>query len=121
MAHKQTQFSNLFVDMETMYDFDDTDSTSNKKFANQVYNKLHDEIILFHAGVKSIMEEIDPIKHIIITKLQNLIQKAVPGGEVEVYGSHATKLCLHWSDIDLVLKPPTKPFNMSDKGFEGSR
>ena len=24
---------------------------------------------------------------------------------VEVYGSHATGLCLHWSDIDLVVKP----------------
>ena len=36
------------------------------KLPNQVYNKLHDEIILFRAGVKSIMEEIDPIKHIII-------------------------------------------------------
>ena len=52
-----------------------------------------------------ILEEIDPIKHIIIEKLSSLIKNAIPGGEVEVYGSHATKLCLHWSDIDLVLKP----------------
>ena len=61
------------------------------------------------------MEEIDPIKHIIIDKLQNLIKTACPGGDVEVYGSHATKLCLHWSDVDLVLKPPTKPINSSEK------
>ena len=54
------------------------------------------------------MEEIDPIKHIIIQKISSLIKNAIPGGEVEVYGSHATKLCLHWSDVDLVLKPQVK-------------
>ena len=37
--------------------------------SQKVFNKLHDEIILFNAGVKSIMDEIDPIKHIIIEKL----------------------------------------------------
>jgi len=30
----------------------------------------------------------------------------VPDADVKVYGSHATKLCLHWSDVDLVLIPP---------------
>ena len=29
----------------------------------------------------------------------------MPTVGVEVYGSHATQLCLHWSDIDLVLIP----------------
>ena len=76
--------------------------------AQKVFNKLHDEIILFNAGVKSIMDEIDPVKHIIIEKLSSLIQNTVPNSEVQVYGSHATKLCLHWSDIDLVLKPKEK-------------
>jgi len=56
-------------------------------------------------GVKSIMNEMDPIKTIIIEKISSFIKQVIPNGEVEVYGSHATKLCLHWSDIDLVLKP----------------
>jgi DNA polymerase sigma len=30
----------------------------------------------------------------------------VPDADVKVYGSHATQLCLHWSDVDLVLIPP---------------
>lgn len=30
----------------------------------------------------------------------------MPEADVKVYGSHATQLCLHWSDIDLVLIPP---------------
>ena len=53
----------------------------------------------------SIMQEMDPIKTIIIEKISNFIKQVIPNGDVEVYGSHATKLCLHWSDIDLVLKP----------------
>jgi DNA polymerase sigma len=28
-----------------------------------------------------------------------------PNYRVDVYGSHSTGLCLHWSDIDLVVGP----------------
>ena len=37
-----------------------------------------------------------------------MIKKAVPHSEVSVYGSHATKLCLPWSDIDLVIITPNR-------------
>ena len=62
-------------------------------------------MILFDESVKSIMDEIEPIKTVIIDKIYSFIKQVIPNGDVEVYGSHATKLCLHWSDIDLVLKP----------------
>ena len=75
------------------------------RYPQQVFNKLHDEVILFEESVKSIMNEIEPIKTIIIDKISAFIKQVIPNGDVEVYGSHATKLCLHWSDIDLVLKP----------------
>ena len=78
------------------------------RYPRQVFNKLHDEIILFDESVKSIMEEIEPIKKIIIDKISGFIKQVIPNGDVEVYGSHATKLCLHWSDVDLVLKPLAK-------------
>lgn len=42
-----------------------------------------------------------------------MIKKSVPNSEVKVYGSHATKLCLPWSDIDLVIIPPPKTDNTS--------
>ncbi len=32
----------------------------------------------------------------------------LPKSQVKVYGSHATKLCLPWSDIDLVICPSVK-------------
>lgn len=54
------------------------------------------------------MDEIEPIKKIIIDKISGFIKLVIPNGDVEVYGSHATKLCLHWSDIDLILKPAPK-------------
>ena len=69
---------------------------------------MHDEIILFEESVKSIMTEMDPVKTLIIEKISTFIKHVIPNGEVEVYGSHATKLCLHWSDVDLVLKPVSR-------------
>ena len=62
------------------------------------------------------MNEMDPIKTIIIEKISNFIKQVIPNSEIEVYGSHATKLCLHWSDIDLVLKP-----NMRESGNIGTQ
>lgn len=86
------------------------------RYPQQVYNKLHDEIILFEESVKSIMNEMDPIKTIIIDKISTFIKQVIPNGDVEVYGSHATKLCLHWSDIDLVLKPVMRESSDAGRG-----
>ena len=116
MAKTQTEFNNLFIDMEWQYDIDEHNYDMSNA-AQKVFNKLHDEIILFNAGVKSIMDEIDPIKHVIIEKLSSLICNTIPNSEVQVYGSHATKLCLHWSDVDLVLK--TKERVKTPRGSEG--
>ena len=71
---------------------------------------------MFDESVKSIMDEIEPIKKIIIDKISGFIKLVIPNGDVEVYGSHATKLCLHWSDIDLVLKPAPKDASSSQRG-----
>lgn len=60
---------------------------------------------MFEESVRSIMEEIEPIKKLNIDNISSFIKQVIPDSEVEVYGSHATKLCLHWSDIDMVLKP----------------
>lgn len=36
------------------------------------------------------------------------MEKSIPNAGIEIYGSHATKLCLQWSDIDIALIPPSK-------------
>ena len=107
IAKTQIQYSNLLEEMENAFgeDSEYSRASKNTNYPQQVFNKLHDEIILFDESVKSIMEEIEPIKKMIIDKISMFIKQVIPNGEVEVYGSHATKLCLHWSDIDLVLKP----------------
>ena len=75
---------------------------------------------MFEESVKSIMGEIDPIKNMIINKVSSFIKQVIPNGEVEIYGSHATKLCLHWSDIDLVLKPALSRDSNDIRGGNGN-
>jgi len=65
------------------------------------------------------MEEMEPIKKTIIDKIASFIKSVIPNGDVEVYGSHATKLCLHWSDIDLVLKPVSREGGSVNRGAGG--
>jgi len=52
------------------------------------------------------MKEMNQLKAGIIGKITESIKTSLPYSDVNVYGSHATQLCLHWSDIDLVLIPP---------------
>lgn len=73
---------------------------------HEVPNKLHEEILVFRDSVKEILNEMSPIKEQLIKNITSIIKKAVPNSEVKVYGSHATKLCLPWSDIDLVIVVP---------------
>ena len=73
---------------------------------------------MFTEGVKSIMYEVEPIKNLMIKKITEYIGYKIPGSDIKVYGSHATKLCLHWSDIDLALVPP--PPNFSNQNSSNS-
>lgn len=48
------------------------------------------------------------------------------GVALDVYGSHATQLCLHWSDIDLVVfpmnsAPGTQGYNAQGGGNPSGR
>jgi DNA polymerase sigma len=93
--------------MEKMFD-PEFQKLSDQKFviADQVYNKLNEEIYQFRQDVRDILDEVSPIKNEIIRQINKIIAKSLPQVAVEVYGSHATQLCLHWSDIDLVVIPP---------------
>ena len=43
------------------------------------------------------------VKEILIMKISQVVKRVFQNYQVDVYGSHATGLCLHWSDIDLVV------------------
>ena len=40
---------------------------------------------------------------------------------VDVYGSHATGLCLHWSDIDLVVGPQDENIEAQYHGQQNAK
>ena len=69
---------------------------------------LHNEILLFKQDANAILAEMQQVKIILIEKLTQKItnvSQTFNNYFVDVYGSHATGLCLHWSDIDLVVGP----------------
>ena len=105
-AEFQKVDQNLLIEMERLFESNDNDESPLIKSVSQVQNQLDKEIKQFRSGITDIMREMQPVKNQIIKKISQLIQKSVPDGDVRVYGSHATQLCLHWSDIDLVLIPP---------------
>ncbi len=78
-----------------------------------MFNRLSDEILAFRESVRDILTEMQPIKEQLIKNITSVIKKAIPNSDVRVYGSHATKLCLPWSDIDLVIVAPKNEMGMT--------
>lgn len=56
------------------------------------------------------LREMQTVKDLLIQKIQSTINRVFPNYQVELYGSHATGLCLHWSDIDFVVGPVNDMF-----------
>lgn len=69
----------------------------------EIQNILHNEILLFKQDANAMLNEMQQVKNLLIKKLTDMVQSLLPHYFVEIYGSHATGLCLHWSDIDLVV------------------
>ena len=67
------------------------------------------------------MSEVHPIKNEIINQISSIISKNMPAVGIDVYGSHATQLCLHWSDIDLVVIPQNVPGPNQHHHFGGNQ
>ena len=88
-----------------------------KKFSTSKY----DDKYIIKSLQKDILDFQDYIKdqnkknRIIVDELIRLVQTSVndciPEYEVKLYGSHATNLCLPWSDLDIVLVNKRVPFS----------
>ena len=76
VAKTQIQYNNLFIEMENAFGEESEQSIyhNSSRYPQQVFNKLHDEVILFDESVKSIMDEVEPIKKIIIDKISGFIK-----------------------------------------------
>lgn len=44
----------------------------------------------------------------LIDKLKEMVCEVDPTYTIDVYGSHRTGLCMHWSDIDIVVNSTTE-------------
>ena len=65
--------------------------------------------------VKFRIEKEKDIYDSLIKNVQDSVDKSIPDYEVNLYGSHATNLCLPWSDLDVVL---IKKNNIENNGTQ---
>ena len=81
----------------------------NKKFIKFEYknkyliNSLTRDLLDYQVFVSMIIEKNHHIFDILIENLKQATKETLPDYEVHLYGSHATNLCLPWSDLDVVL------------------
>ena len=85
----------------------------NKKFINYNYNLqdknnyvincLSKDLIEFELYVSEHIKKSTNLYEELIKNVKNVVNECAPEYEVNLYGSHATNLCLPWSDLDLVL------------------
>ena len=81
----------------------------NKKFTHFNYEKeymldsLSSDLSDFEHFVKMRIEKEKDIYDTLIKNVQISVDKSINDYEVNLYGSHATNLCLPWSDLDVVL------------------
>lgn len=69
-----------------------------------VRNCLQTDLLDFQKYVKEQIKEIKPKLNQLIELIQSSTNEAIGNEyEVKLYGSHATDLCLSWSDLDVVI------------------
>lgn len=63
---------------------------------------------MFKQDANAIVHEMFEIKQCLIDKLESIVRSVDSAYTIDVYGSHRTGLCMHWSDIDIVVNSPTE-------------
>ena len=95
----------------------------NKKFTHRKYENdykidcLSNDITDFEVYVKLRIEKEKDIYDSLIKNVQNSVDKSIHNYEVNLYGSHATNLCLPWSDLDVVLIKRQKIIENGNNSF----
>jgi DNA polymerase sigma len=64
---------------------------------------LQKDILDFQEYTKEQIKKAKSTQEELIKLITDAVQEAMPDYEVKLYGSHATNLCLQWSDLDVVL------------------
>lgn len=80
-----------------------------KKFNTTMYSNdyvlksLHKDLLDFQEFNREQIIKIKPIQEELLGYIKEAVEETLPDYEVKLYGSHATGLCLSWSDLDTVL------------------
>lgn len=80
-----------------------------KKFSTIKYEDkyiircLQKDILDFQDYTKDLIKRNKLILEDLLKFVQNSVNDCIPDFELKLYGSHATSLCLPWSDLDIVL------------------
>ena len=70
---------------------------------NYVINCLSKDLTEFELFVTEHIKKRSNLYEELVKNVQNVVKECTPEYEVHLYGSHATNLCLPWSDLDIVL------------------
>lgn len=80
-----------------------------KKFSCSKYDEkyiikcLQRDILDFQEYTKEQIKKVKSTQEELIKLIQDAVNEVMADYEVKLYGSHATNLCLQWSDLDVVL------------------
>ncbi len=64
---------------------------------------LQRDILDFQEYTKEQIKKVSSTHEELIKLINDAVHEVMPDYEVKLYGSHATNLCLQWSDLDVVL------------------
>ena len=83
----------------------DLDSIQDKDKDNYIINCLSKDIIDFQKYVTYNISALSNVFKELLFNVEKSVNDTIPDYQVHLYGSHATNLCLPWSDLDIVLIP----------------
>ena len=90
-----------------------------KEKNNYIINCLSKDISEFESFVTMQIKSSSNIFQDLLKNVEKAVNECIPDYQVRLYGSHATNLCLPWSDLDVVLIP--KNLNMIYNKSENNR
>ena len=90
-----------------------------KEKNNYIINCLSKDISEFESFVTMQIKSSSNIFQDLLKNVEKSVNECIPDYQVHLYGSHATNLCLPWSDLDVVLIP--KNLNMIYNKSENNR
>ena len=68
-----------------------------------VAKSLQRDLLDFQEFNREQIKKIKPVQEELLNYIKEAVNETLPEFEVKLYGSHATGLCLSWSDLDTVL------------------